>query len=588
MKNRICRLPRRVSAFFISGSFISFIVFIAYNGNVLKNGLTSVSKGPIGQIISLDDSEIRNEEHTVIIVNNVPNRVPDKKQNNRLNNAADSIRSSKRMVVRNSVADNILDTKHGYLFNNVAGYIRNTKRTNFKNNIADNIPDARQRHLTNIVPGHIAFTQQINILKDVPYLNRSNKRNNVININLSSKKGPLISSNSWSRYDLFKYSQPLAGIPHTRHGHIDIGKPKEIEKMHHAKNHTNTIDILGMAHTRSAFRMPTNPVVPGEANRQTVVLLLSYLRSGSTLTADILQQVPGVFYAYEPLKRYIATHAEYISLKGICSMNNLTCRNPKRNSELPQLYIEDIVRFYGCDLEHLAGSFLWSKTSNSVRIYKDCTQATSEFNANNQFCLKQCFESTRYLKTIRLSMDIVEILMTIIPKLKVIHLLRDPRGMIESRKRGGFVARLMDLTKVAQSVCRRFERDIEIATKLRQIYPGRVKTVLYEQIAEHPKLASASLFKFLGFTAPTNFDIWLHNHTAAGITGKYYETTRSNSTFTANSWRLRMSYEDVNKVDNECPIFYNYTGILKAESEKSLRDLTFPMRLPSTEFGDFL
>ena len=31
------------------------------------------------------------------------------------------------------------------------------------------------------------------------------------------------------------------------------------------------------------------------------VLLVSYMRSGSTFTGDIFQSVPGVFYLYEPL-----------------------------------------------------------------------------------------------------------------------------------------------------------------------------------------------------------------------------------------------------------------------------------------------
>jgi len=32
------------------------------------------------------------------------------------------------------------------------------------------------------------------------------------------------------------------------------------------------------------------------------VLILTYMRSGSTFTADILQQAPDVFYVYEPFK----------------------------------------------------------------------------------------------------------------------------------------------------------------------------------------------------------------------------------------------------------------------------------------------
>lgn len=49
------------------------------------------------------------------------------------------------------------------------------------------------------------------------------------------------------------------------------------------------------------------------------VLLLTYLRGGSTFLADILQQSPGVFYLYEPLKPFI-TQAYYTD-DSICSIH---------------------------------------------------------------------------------------------------------------------------------------------------------------------------------------------------------------------------------------------------------------------------
>ncbi|XP_069122578.1 carbohydrate sulfotransferase 1-like [Argopecten irradians] len=384
--------------------------------------------------------------------------------------------------------------------------------------------------------------------------------------------------------DISKGSLSLHG---NQQNYTNFGNPEETANSHRMGNHTDS-NVGRITNSRQAIGKTGNDVLSGETNPQTVVLLLTYLRSGSTLTADIIQQVPGVFYAYEPLKRYVANDTGYLSLDGICSMNNLTCRQPVLLSELPQAFVEDIVRYYGCDLQHLTGNFLWSQSSSSVKQYKDCIRATTQLKADSQFCLNQCVRSTRYLKTIRLSMDVVEILMKIIPKLKVVHLLRDPRGMIYSRKRGGFVKKWMSMTTVAQSVCRRFERDIEIAAKLRRIYPGRLKTYLYEQIAEHPKIASTSLFKFLSLTAPSDFDAWLHHHTAAGLQGHYYGTVRPNSTVTANNWRLRMPYSEVREIDNECSKFYNYTGILKAEYEHLLRDLTLQLRIPSPEFGDFL
>ncbi|XP_021374890.1 uncharacterized protein LOC110464150 isoform X2 [Mizuhopecten yessoensis] len=570
-----------------------------------------------------------------ILINNVPDNIVNTKQGVFNNNVPDKFPNTKQGVFNNNVPDKFPNTKQGVFNNNVPDKFPNTKQGVFNNNVPDKFPNTKQGILINNVPDNIVNTKQslpdnivntkqsipdsivntkqsipdsiVNTKQSIPDSIRLTKQHTVINIDvpyIAAEKVHTASSDHQFGGGLPQYTETLMRKPYTLQDHINLGNVAVIQTAEHVKvNKDNVINGDGMGNTGDVKQdsMPGTKLPHGNTHhsprkryrssvaavrQNNLVLLLTYLRSGSTLTADIIQQVPGVFYAYEPLRRYIATDNGYISMNGICSMNNLTCRQPTLTSELPQLYIEDIVRYYGCDLEHVVGPFLWSETSMSVKRYKDCTHVTTQLNADNQFCLHQCFESTRYLKTIRLSMDIVEILMKIIPRLKVIHLLRDPRGMIESRKRGGFLGPRMDvdITTVARSVCERFERDIEIATKLKQKYPGRLKTYLYEQIAEHPKSASASLFNFLGLTASDSFDMWLHNHTAAGSNGKYYGTTRANSSLTASSWRLHMSYNDVLKVDNECQTFYSYTGILKAVSNKSLRDLNFHLRLPSPEF----
>ncbi|XP_060069983.1 carbohydrate sulfotransferase 1-like [Ylistrum balloti] len=347
---------------------------------------------------------------------------------------------------------------------------------------------------------------------------------------------------------------------------------------------------------RAAYVTNKTDVVSGkktELKGNTSILLLTYLRSGSSLTADIVQQVPAVFYAYEPLKPYLRLAGRkedfgYYSMNGICSIFNISCRPPSQKSEEAQVVIDDIVRYYQCDLDSFIRPFLWSSSGKSVVSYKSCIKTSAKFKTFERICQAKCTNSAKSLKTIRLSMDIVEKLMERLTNLKVIHLLRDPRGMIRSRQKGGFVNKSMNLTTVAGSVCHRFEQDIEIATELRRKYPGRLKTYLYEQIAEHPKLASESLFKFLGLTAPSNFYEWLHNHTAAGNTSSFYGTSRPNSTVTANAWRRTLPYSDVIKIDKECLNYYKYTGILSAESEKMLKDLNFPLRSLSPLFGDFL
>ena len=53
-----------------------------------------------------------------------------------------------------------------------------------------------------------------------------------------------------------------------------------------------------------SMRKPVHPYAQkptAEPVQTTAVIILTYMRSGSSLTGDILQQAPGVFYLYEPL-----------------------------------------------------------------------------------------------------------------------------------------------------------------------------------------------------------------------------------------------------------------------------------------------
>lgn len=58
---------------------------------------------------------------------------------------------------------------------------------------------------------------------------------------------------------------------------------------------------------------------------QTLILLVTYLRSGSTFTADLIQQASDVFYLYEPLKPYVRGEY-YFTLDSVCHIINGTCR----------------------------------------------------------------------------------------------------------------------------------------------------------------------------------------------------------------------------------------------------------------------
>ena len=63
-------------------------------------------------------------------------------------------------------------------------------------------------------------------------------------------------------------------------------------------------------------------------NRNTIndrkcVIILAYLRSGSTFTADVIQQHPDIYYLYEPF--YSTIGQQYYTNNGVCRFLDGNC-----------------------------------------------------------------------------------------------------------------------------------------------------------------------------------------------------------------------------------------------------------------------
>ena len=152
-------------------------------------------------------------------------------------------------------------------------------------------------------------------------------------------------------------------------------------------------------------------------------LILAYMRTGSTVFGQLLGQYNKTFYRYEPLHFYNSR------------ANNWT----EFSNEFAIKLIQNI---YKCQFEstemsvyaknHTLGNvmaFQLPYYKNSCRKQKNCTDPMT--------LTKMCQESQiNLIKTVRLRSSALKTLMKQDPKLKVILLVRDPRGLINSRRHG--------------------------------------------------------------------------------------------------------------------------------------------------------
>ena len=161
----------------------------------------------------------------------------------------------------------------------------------------------------------------------------------------------------------------------------------------------------------------------------------------------------------------------------------------------------------------------------------------------------QCQSSTlRGIKTIRLTFEMVEEIMTFLPDLKIIYLVRDPRATVQSRMGINFVQQ-SDIEKESSELCRRMSRDISHIklSKNRQ----NIKIVQYENLAKSTISQTKEIFDFLGYKLHQNVFSWIKLNSVKSVDRNPFSTSR-NSIDATYRWLKKMSPETAEKVEKSC------------------------------------
>ena len=175
----------------------------------------------------------------------------------------------------------------------------------------------------------------------------------------------------------------------------------------------------------------------------------------------------------------------------------------------------------------------------------------------------------RVTKVLRLSLDNTEDLLRDNPRLKVIHLLRDPRGTINSQIKTRwfpFSDKSQEAVRNdADALCSRMLHDIKAGTRLMRQFPNRAKIIHYEDFNDTIELAQY-LYDFLGM----------------GFSDKYRQHANTSDTRTATrktdgyhkfSYRDTLSWETVQIIDTVCEDLYNESGYKPFATEQDLRNI---------------
>ncbi|ESP00149.1 hypothetical protein LOTGIDRAFT_98194, partial [Lottia gigantea] len=155
---------------------------------------------------------------------------------------------------------------------------------------------------------------------------------------------------------------------------------------------------------------------------------------------------------------------------------------------------------------------------------------------------------------------------------KMIHLIRDPRGVMNSRikvepKKYG----KKKLPNSARYLCQTMAIDMNNTFKLAKEYPNRVTVLHYEDLAENPYSTTARLFTFMDLSITLEIYWYIFHITTAGTSNeRAYGVARNNSTSTANRWKRDLKYDEIKQIDVECKNAYPLIGYLPVTNSSVL------------------
>ncbi|XP_046746148.1 carbohydrate sulfotransferase 3-like isoform X2 [Diprion similis] len=278
-------------------------------------------------------------------------------------------------------------------------------------------------------------------------------------------------------------------------------------------------------------------------------LIVTTWRSGSTFLGDILNAHPANYYHYEPLLAF-----DIVQIRG----PPVAAKALKWVKDLLNCKYQDLDEYvsYG---RHRPWAFI-----HNPYLWKLC-RVHEDVCYNPKFHSSLCrlfpFQS---MKLVRLRLRIAqELLADEKLAVRMVLLVRDPRGILQSRKHRNWCPPSPDCSDPALT-CADLVSDYKVAVELLKKYPTRFKVIRYEDLSLDPYKHVEELYKFYGLFFHPKARNFLNSHTKANKGG--VSSTFRNSTAAPFHWRTELEFKEVEEIQKSCSIAMEYWGYVAAKN----------------------
>ncbi|XP_006816789.1 carbohydrate sulfotransferase 1-like [Saccoglossus kowalevskii] len=295
------------------------------------------------------------------------------------------------------------------------------------------------------------------------------------------------------------------------------------------------------------------------------VMLVASYKGGSTFCGELFNQNPNICYFFEPLYDTSDKPTWNSSIKATSTLKELY------NCMFVDHYLNMIHNFplaksrSNC-FKNICKTGLCCRKTNRSELVQGC----GKYNYKAIKVLR--LQSLEVLKPLVLEEKI---------DLKIIHLIRDPRGIACSRTCKGFwdvqrreiIEIQGDLLKEIANECKNMHNMVSYAKSLPAWLDRHYKIVRFEDLAIDPIGVAEEIYRFIGIDLPVEVTSWIQAKTKHEEYGEGRLNRSRNSTATADSWRHVLTFSEVNLIQNVCTDIINDMHYKMLSSENQLQDI---------------
>ncbi|XP_053600670.1 carbohydrate sulfotransferase 4 [Plodia interpunctella] len=287
-------------------------------------------------------------------------------------------------------------------------------------------------------------------------------------------------------------------------------------------------------------------------------IIISTWRSGTTFLGEVLNAMPGNFYHYEPLLKF-----QIVQIRGL---------------PLSAEALSIIKNMLKCNFDGLDEYFEYGKKhlyqfSHNTRLWDHCKykkELCFDAEFTGRFCKLFPFQS---MKVVRVRLRLIqEILDEKELNVKVVLLIRDPRGVMQSRQHRDFCQPAADCWQ-PELLCADMISDYVAAGRLLKQYPDKLMVLRYEELALDPNKTTLNLLKFLRMGMTSSVEKFLSTHTNVEVAG--VSSTFRISQHVPFRWKNVLDFDYVDNIQEVCKEAMDLWGYRLAHNSSHMTSKDF-------------